>query len=146
MKANSGFTLLEVTICLLLLLALFSLVLPSVEYSLERRALEELVSQFLADYMYAQSLAIAQSTNASIQFAPSAHFYTVYLEGKIIKRVSYNTRIRVGSSYGLPKPHEVRFNAHGIVQAGGEFFLSGRRQSKRLIIQVTSGRIRVEDV
>jgi len=142
---DAGFTLVEVTICLLILLVLFSLGLPTVEYSLERRALEDLVSQYLADYMYAQSLAIAQSTFTSIQFAPDSHVYTIRRGQTVLKRVSYDTRIRVGSNYGMPRPHEVRFDSRGYVQAGGEFFLSGKYQSKRLIIQVTSGRIRVED-
>lgn len=143
---DSGFTLVEVTICLLILLTLFSLVLPTVEYSLERRALEDLVSQYLADYMYAQSLAIAQSTSTSIQFAPDSHVYTLRRGQTVLKRVAYDTRIQVGSNYGMPRPHEVRFDSRGYVQAGGEILLSGKYQSKRLIIQVTSGRIRVEDV
>lgn len=140
-----GWTFLEMVVVLSILMCLLFLVVPLVERSMERLVMEELVSSYLADYMYAQSLAIAQGTETVIQFAPNDYFYTVKLGHQTVKKVPYHQHIRVSSNYGLPFPHAVRFDARGYVLRGGTITLSGKYGSKRLTIQLVTGRIRVED-
>lgn len=140
-----GFTLIETAVCLLILLTLFFLVIPQVERGMERRAMEELVAMYTADYLYAQSLAVAQGVETSIQFAPGDYFYAIKLGRTTVKKVPYHRHIQVSSNYGMPFPHAVRFDARGYVHKGGTITLSGKHWTKRLIIQLMTGRIRVED-
>jgi len=111
---------------------------------MERRWMEELVGNYLADYAYAQSLAISQGVHATIQFVPEQYFYMVRLRNTTVKKVSYHRRIRVDSNLGLPYPHGVRFDNRGYVHQGGTITLSGKYEKRRLIIQLVTGRIRVE--
>lgn len=145
-KGMQGFTLVEAAVSLWLLLTLLCLVLPMVERSMERRAMEELVAVYMADYMYAQSLAITRGEETMIQFVPPEYYYTVKIGRTTVKKVPYNRRIWVESSYNLPFPHGVRFDARGYVHMGGTLVLYGKYETRRLIIQLVTGRIRVESL
>lgn len=127
-----------------ILLALFALVLPLVERSMERRAMEELVAKYLADYMYTQSLAVARGIEAAIQFVPNEYYYFIRVGRTTVKKTTYHRRIRVASSFGPPFPHAVRFDARGYVHMGGSVTFYGKYETRRLIIQLVTGRIRVE--
>ncbi len=145
LKTNRGFTIIELLVVLSIITVLFSIVVPIFHSVSEKVELDYLAKQIRTDLYWAQNEAIATGAQMSIYFPTEANFYYLRRGINIIKVVDFDHRfwIALHSNYTT---QTITFNNKGSVVGGDLYVKSKSGKNIRLVLQVTSGRIRVEPV
>lgn len=140
-KGESGWTLVELVLTLMLTGLLAALAIPAFNQIGERIDRELTLDRLASDIRLAQREAESREAEAEIRVDPSETGYRLLREGETIRRTVIPARYRLKSNYPSGR---LLFRPSGQAR-GGTFWLewNGKRVG-RVVVQVASGRPRVE--
>ncbi|GAB6934207.1 MAG: GspH/FimT family protein [Bacillota bacterium] len=142
-RCEGGVTLLEWVVALAVLGVLLSIALPAAQGPLAEAERRAFLRAVVRDVQHAQSEALARAEAAVVRVVPTG--YAVALaSGMPLRKRAAPPGIHLASNF----PHgTLRFGPDGRIQQGGSIWVEADGAPyARVILQVVSGRVRVEFV
>ncbi len=140
-RNEGGWTLVELVLTLTLLGLLAALAVPAFFQIGERLERKLTLDALASDLRLAQREAESRETVTELRIDPSGDGYRLVREGKTFRRASLRPRYRLSSNYPSGK---ILFRPSGQVRGGTLWLEREGKRVGRLVIQVASGRPRVE--
>lgn len=145
-RKNSGFSLLEVLLVLILLAGAGFVLLVKLRVQLENRNLALASTQMIQELRDARQSALAENTWYEVRFYPESNTYKVLKEGNIfIKTIPLPEKIKF-----VNRPNTIRFSSSGTpIFTGtppltGTISLTNGKNIRNIITALITGRIREE--
>lgn len=140
-KYQGGWTLIEVSLTFALIGALAALAIPAFAQIGDRLDREMFLGVLASDLRMAQRIAMMRETETEIQFHKQGSRYSVIQGKHIISRENVPSRYRLKTNYPGDR---LQFRRTGQVRGGTFRLMKGDQLAGKVIIQVGSGRVRVE--
>lgn len=141
MREEGGWTLIELVLTLTLIGLLASLAIPAFSQIGERMDRKLILDCLASDIRLAQREAESRESATEIRIDPSGSGYRVLQNGKTIRHNSFRPRYRLKSNYPSGR---ILFRPSGQVRGGTLWLERNGKRVGRVVLQVASGRPRVE--
>lgn len=138
---EGGWTLIELVLTLTLLGLLATLAVPAFLQIGERLERKLTLDALASDIRLARREAESREVVTELRIDPSGRGYRVVQGGKAIRRASVRSRFRLTSNYPSGR---ILFRPSGQVRGGTLWLERDGKRVGRVVIQVASGRPRVE--
>lgn len=142
-----GFTLLELTVVLLLISILAVTAAPNWTASLQRLRVSNAANRIVADLASVQSAAYGSSESKTVTFAVKSNQYTVSgISPLKLGAAPYVVDLSVDpiqctlvSVFGQTSNQTITFNGYGVPNRGGNIIVSSGDLQKTIVVDPTSG-------
>ncbi len=138
---ESGWTLVEMVLTLALVGLLAALAFPAFAQLGERVERQLFLNQLLAEIRMAQREAVSRERQVAFEVDRTGRAYRITRGGKVLQEKRVPNRYHLKSNYPGNRLH---FHPSGQVRGGRFQLYKGEKQVGEVIVQVASGRARVE--
>lgn len=138
---NTGYTLLEILLVLILVAGAGFFLLIQVPQDTQQKGIEISATRLQADLREVQQAAIAGNIWYRVKFYPVTNEYKIFKQGEFLRSVGLSQGVRFGNS-----PPELIFLPTGAPTSGMTVMLNAGERERRIIIAPVMGRIRLEIV
>ncbi|WCN38876.1 competence type IV pilus minor pilin ComGD [Aneurinibacillus uraniidurans] len=138
-----GFTLIEMLLTITILTCMLAIIMPVVQYSVQRMQERQYIEQLTADLYWAASEARCRQSTITINFAADASGYTIRTAyGQPLKQAPLPVGFRLYHNFqGLM----VYFNELGhISRAGTIRLINPEGKERKVVLYIASGRFQVD--
>ncbi len=141
-RRNSGYTLLEIMLVLLIVAGAGYLLLVQVPHDMRERKVALASVRLLEDLRETQQTAISENIWYKISIHPGTREYKIFKQGEWIRTV----QLADGVNFGNHKLEELTLTPSGAPAGGLTIVLLAKDRERRVIIAPVMGRIRMEIV
>lgn len=137
-----GFTLVEVLLTLAVLVGMLAVVMPVIEYSIQRIQERQCMEQLTADLYLAASEARCRRSNIIISFTPDAAYTIRTQYGSLLKSVPLPAGFRIYHNFPVTGFH---FTPLGhISRAGTIRLINPEGEERKIVLYMASGRFQID--
>lgn len=142
-----GFTMIELTIVLLIMATMAAVAVPRWTSSLQKLRVSNAAKRIVADLARVQSAAYNSSAAKTITFTVSSSKYSVVgvqslnnSAGPYVVTLSADPfQCRLDSVWGLTGIQSMTYNGYGVPNRGGNIIVSAGSYKKTIVVDATSG-------
>lgn len=142
-KFESGFTLLETVIVLLMLHIVIVIFVFSFHHLIKTYNEQAFFDRFQKDVLYAQQLAIHRQTPTAIKFSPEDHKYQITAQGKVISQTFYHEDVNI--SFKTLRP-PITFATTGNISRPGTLHVTFQKKVYAVVFLLGRGRMYINEV
>ncbi len=152
-RRSRAFTLIEISVVLLLMAILAAVALPRWTEAIEQFRVTSAARRLAADLALAQASALACSRNQIVTFSLAGHYYEL-VNVSSLERASdvYRTRLnldpyrsRLVSLFGSLSDQQVVFNGFGVPSQGGSIVIACGSKQRTVFLDSESGLAQVQE-
>ncbi|SFS80094.1 GspH/FimT family pseudopilin [Marininema halotolerans] len=141
LREETGWTLVELSLSMMMISFMTLLALPAFVQWGDRLERELFLRGMAADLRFAQVQSRLTEEETVFLLQPSQGVYVVLQDGHLLRREALPTQYKIASNY---PHHQVVFRKSGQVRGGTFHLIRGGERVGKIVVQVASGRVRVE--
>jgi len=141
MKSESGFTLIEMLIVLVMIMVLTILIVPNMFKMIQKYETNAFFKQLNSDILYIQNETMSQAKEYRIVLqANQQYYYIINFENKIVKEV----KVPEGINYSNVQT-TIKFNVRGSIFNPRTIYFNDKETAYKLVLPLGKGRHYIEE-